>query len=609
MAISSKTHLQIGTITGIANLAQLGRMGSSLKQLNGSQRKELKLAQENNKLGKLMAVLNGQMLEANLEGNKLAELNIKLQEAERERIRVKEDEEKLSQAILNEKKDAIFNAKADAKTIAGSEKHIVEKLFAIDALNTVLNNYQITSQNFSSFEDKEYADETFKFLTSTLDEINEDLTDEQTEDINLIADILAVDEEEQIENLKKEARAIESEIESESSNLKQDLKSKKSYEWKLQEIEQLSEETDEKVDEKWYYPDEDLKSNEISLRQLVELGLLFRKNKTGMFGKLNKKDFQKDVVSLSWTKDKNHTTTQKHIDRKLFDDSFPHSHRDIARLLDIYIQKKCTSIDEVDSQSLRAIEEGAKDVSSNGTVGGTLKNYSLTYVRNTPHSFEIFQTRKNIISGQFKLRGSGSIHRDISIYDYKLNPEWKTTDEGKYIDSLSDNEKVALDSERDKNLGQGIWDREKIQESLNSIIQKLESKQALIVIKKTDLKNLDIDSKIERHEKKIEAEKQAIALLEKKYPFIRKIVSGRAPGDAYVAVAAEKDEFDVVLTSFGENKVAVIKAVRTITGLGLIEAMDVVEAAPFTIKEGASKDEAEETKKQLEEVGASVELK
>lgn len=602
MAISSKTHLQIGTITGIANLAQLGRMGSSLKQLNGSQRKELELAQENNKLGKLMAVLNGQTLEANLEGNKLAELNIKLQEAERERIRIKEDEEKLSQAILNEKKDAIFNAKADAKTIAGSEQHIVEKLFAIDALNTVLNNYQITSQNFSSFEDKEYADETFKFLTSTLDEINEDLTDEQTEDINLIADILAVDEEEQIENLKKEARAIESEIESESSNLKQDLKSKKSYEWKLQEIEQLSEETDEKVDEKWYYPDEDLKSNEISLRQLVELGLLFRKNKTGMFGKLNKKDFQKDVVSLSWTKDKNHTTTQKHIDRKLFDDSFPHSHRDIAHLVDIYIQKKCTSIDEVDSQSLRAIEEGAKDVSSNGTVGGTLKNYSLTYVRNTPHSFEIFQTRKNIISGQFKLRGTG-------CDSYKLNPGWKTTDEGKYIDSLSFEEKLALGNERDKNLGQGIWDREIIQELLNSIIQKLESKQELIETKKTDLKNLDIDSKIERHEKKIEAEKQAIAPLEKKYPFIRKIVSGRAPGDAYVAVAAEKDEFDVVLTSFGENKVAVIKAVRTITGLGLIEAMDVVEAAPFTIKEGASKDEAEETKKQLEEVGASVELK
>jgi large subunit ribosomal protein L7/L12 len=73
--------------------------------------------------------------------------------------------------------------------------------------------------------------------------------------------------------------------------------------------------------------------------------------------------------------------------------------------------------------------------------------------------------------------------------------------------------------------------------------------------------------------------------------------------------AVEKDEFDVVLTSFGGNKVSVIKAVRAITGLGLKEAKDTVEGAPSTIKEGVAKDEAEEVKKQLEEAGASVELK
>ncbi len=73
--------------------------------------------------------------------------------------------------------------------------------------------------------------------------------------------------------------------------------------------------------------------------------------------------------------------------------------------------------------------------------------------------------------------------------------------------------------------------------------------------------------------------------------------------------AAEKDEFDVVMTSFGDNKVAVIKAVRGITGLGLKEAKEMVEGAPSAIKEGASKDEAEDIKKQLEEAGASVELK
>ena len=73
--------------------------------------------------------------------------------------------------------------------------------------------------------------------------------------------------------------------------------------------------------------------------------------------------------------------------------------------------------------------------------------------------------------------------------------------------------------------------------------------------------------------------------------------------------AAEKTEFDVVLNSFGDAKVAVIKAVRTNTGLGLKEAKDTVEGAPATIKEGLSKDEAEDFKKQLEEAGAAVELK
>jgi large subunit ribosomal protein L7/L12 len=76
-----------------------------------------------------------------------------------------------------------------------------------------------------------------------------------------------------------------------------------------------------------------------------------------------------------------------------------------------------------------------------------------------------------------------------------------------------------------------------------------------------------------------------------------------------VAAAEEKDEFDVVMTSFGENKVGVIKAVRAITGLGLKEAKDMVESAPSTVKEAASKDDAAAIKKQLEEAGAAVELK
>jgi large subunit ribosomal protein L7/L12 len=81
-----------------------------------------------------------------------------------------------------------------------------------------------------------------------------------------------------------------------------------------------------------------------------------------------------------------------------------------------------------------------------------------------------------------------------------------------------------------------------------------------------------------------------------------------AAGDAGGA-AEEKTEFDVVLAGIGDNKVGVIKAVRAITGLGLKEAKAMVESAPAPVKEGASKDEAEDLKKQLEEAGAQVEVK
>ena len=104
-----------------------------------------------------------------------------------------------------------------------------------------------------------------------------------------------------------------------------------------------------------------------------------------------------------------------------------------------------------------------------------------------------------------------------------------------------------------------------------------------------------------------------IAAMEEKFGVSAAAAVAAAPaaaaGDAGGEAAAEKDEFDVILTGFGDKKVGVIKAVRGITGLGLKEAKDMVEGAPTTVKEAASKDEAEELKKQLEEAGGSVELK
>lgn len=87
------------------------------------------------------------------------------------------------------------------------------------------------------------------------------------------------------------------------------------------------------------------------------------------------------------------------------------------------------------------------------------------------------------------------------------------------------------------------------------------------------------------------------------------VAAAAAGGDAGGAAAAEQTEFNVVMTNFGANKVSVIKAVRAITGLGLKEAKDMVEAAPATIKEGVEKAEAEDVVKQLTEAGAEAELK
>ena len=86
-------------------------------------------------------------------------------------------------------------------------------------------------------------------------------------------------------------------------------------------------------------------------------------------------------------------------------------------------------------------------------------------------------------------------------------------------------------------------------------------------------------------------------------------VAVAGPAAAGGEAAAEQTEFDVVMTSFGEKKIAVIKEVRAITGLGLKDAKDLVEAAPKAIKEGVSKDEAEDVKAKLEAAGATVEVK
>jgi large subunit ribosomal protein L7/L12 len=105
---------------------------------------------------------------------------------------------------------------------------------------------------------------------------------------------------------------------------------------------------------------------------------------------------------------------------------------------------------------------------------------------------------------------------------------------------------------------------------------------------------------------------ELISAMEEKFGVTAAAAVAMAPaaaGGAEVVVEEEKTEFDVVLTAFGANKVSVIKVVRALTGLGLKEAKDAVEGVPTILKEGVSKDEAAAAKKQLEEAGATVEVK
>ena len=102
---------------------------------------------------------------------------------------------------------------------------------------------------------------------------------------------------------------------------------------------------------------------------------------------------------------------------------------------------------------------------------------------------------------------------------------------------------------------------------------------------------------------------ELIEAMEEKFNVSAAAAAVAVAAPAAAAAEEEKTEFDVVMSSFGENKVNVIKAVRTITGLGLKEAKDLVEGAPSTVKEAVSKAEAADIKKQLEEAGASVDIK
>ncbi len=145
---------------------------------------------------------------------KLAVINIATQDEREKRTILKEEKEDLLKSELNDKKDAIFNARGDSKEIVESEADAVEKLFKLNAIIASLIGANITSKDFDEQRDKQYAKDTNEIVYSCLDEIDQSLTDEQREDVKTITEILAVDEDTQIKTLSSQLQAAKKNVKS-----------------------------------------------------------------------------------------------------------------------------------------------------------------------------------------------------------------------------------------------------------------------------------------------------------------------------------------------------------------------------------------------------------
>ena len=214
------TYEKTQAIIGIGNLIQNHRINSSIQNLQASQIEANRLQEETTQVNIAIHDLTNKQLKANLDANELQKLNITLQETERKRILLKEEEEARLRSELGEKKDAIFHARVDSEEIAESEADVVEKFFMLNYIIASLMDAKIESKDFSSFEDKKFTDDTHKNIYSFLDEVNQNLTDEQREDITTITEILYIDEEEKIKTLSSQLQAVKKNVKSLEKRIK-----------------------------------------------------------------------------------------------------------------------------------------------------------------------------------------------------------------------------------------------------------------------------------------------------------------------------------------------------------------------------------------------------
>lgn len=289
MSTSLETYQKTQAIIGIGNLIQNQRINSSIQNLQASQIEANRLQQEAAQVNIAIHDLQNKQLKVNLDANELQKLNITLQETERKRILLKEEEEARLLSELNEKKDAIYHARVDSEEIAESETNVVEKFFMLNSMLASLMDAKIESKDFSSFEDKKFADDTHKNIYSFLDEVNQNLTDEQSSDVKTITEILYIDEDEKIKPLDSQLKEIQKEIAKLEGLIAKNTKAEKKEKAKIASNKNVK-----------------IKEKELDAEFFEKLAHLFFKHRTKkklMGGiKLDEDNFWIEVSSLEWAR-------------------------------------------------------------------------------------------------------------------------------------------------------------------------------------------------------------------------------------------------------------------------------------------------------------------
>lgn len=202
------------SIVGIANLAQNKQINKSIQELNKSEMEALKIAKEAAKLQKEANKLNKQKLAAQEDAAKSAEMQLKIQrQAEESRI-LKEKEEARAKRDLKIRKEVVFNAGQDIKTIKVSEKNPIEKFFDLNSVAFSLKELNIIASDFDEYADKEYLANIETELTQAIDVTYSSMTQEEINDLEKINKILSVNEESKISHIEskkdKEIKLLES---------------------------------------------------------------------------------------------------------------------------------------------------------------------------------------------------------------------------------------------------------------------------------------------------------------------------------------------------------------------------------------------------------------